>query len=339
MNFKIPAGIIEKFIYTHFSDVRISSTNEIHFNSPFHNDTKKRLYVEPNSGKWFDQKLQKGGDFSSFVAAYLDISSREAATILIKDYSSKEDNEKINFKETIQVKKEIELPEGLTFFIEKNNGIIYNRAKSYLKKRKINPTNLGYIYKPDSFYHNRIFIPFYENGRIIYFQARTFVDSKLRYKNPPGISTKDVVFNIDEIEDEVFIFEGVFDALSLNKQIGTCTLSSSMNKEQAIKILNKGVKEIIFVPDNDLNPKTRRTILSNLNRNVKLIRRYAPPSLNVIIKVWWLPKGIKDFNQYVIETGRDYIDKSECELYDKKNIGFEKLKGMFNGRNTIDEIL
>lgn len=332
MIYNIPPHIIENFIYSNFSDIKVTSTQEWHFNSPFSNDSKKRLYIEPSTGKWFDQKEQRGGNFLTFVSEYLDVPVREATRILIQEYNTISNiSSNIKLNEVVQVHKELELPKSLTFFAERNSGFIYNRALNYLKSRKINYSELGYVYDQDSPYHERIFIPFYENGRIVYFQTRTFTDHPLRYKNPSGISAVDKVYNIDKIEKEIFIFEGVFDALSLKHQIGTCLLNSSLSREQAIKILDKGVEDIIFVPDNDPNPKTKKTIERNLNKAINLLKKYTPYSINLTIRIFRLPKDIKDFNEYVIETGKDFIDKEECEVYNKKEEVFRNLQNAFTG--------
>jgi hypothetical protein len=320
MNFEIPESIIVSFIEANFPEAKQTESGEWHFNTPFEKDGKLRLYINPEKGRFFDQKRQIGGSFSSFVAEYLDIPFIEVATLLIKEYSSFEDSNKIKFKEVVEVKKEIELPEGLVFFDEKPDGIVRNRAANYLKKRKIDISGLGYIYKSSSEFHNRIFVPFYEENRMVYFLARAFDKSKLRYKNPKNVSAGNVVFNIDKIEDEVFIFEGVFDALSLTNQVSTCMLSNSLKKEQALKILDRMPEKITFVLDNDKDPNVRRIIEKSLNKNIKLLMDYKPNSLNLKIYIYRPPEEFKDFNEYKIATGADYIDYKDCELWNPHSV-------------------
>ena len=81
---------IENFINENFPGYN-KRYEEINFNSPFYPDKKKRLYVNLKSGKWFDQKLQQGGTFPSFVSEYLGISFKEACLVLESDCQSYSD--------------------------------------------------------------------------------------------------------------------------------------------------------------------------------------------------------------------------------------------------------
>ena len=60
-------------------------------NSPSEKDGKLRLYVNPDKGRFFDQKNQTGGSFSIFVASYFGIPMTEVASLLIREYSSRGD--------------------------------------------------------------------------------------------------------------------------------------------------------------------------------------------------------------------------------------------------------
>lgn len=320
MTFKIPENIIVSFIDANFPEYKETGTGEYHFNTPFEKDGKMRLYVNPEKGRFYDQKRQLGGSFSSFVAEYLNIPMKDVASLLIREYSSRVDKEAIDFKEVIEVKKELELPKGLVFFDNKPDGVIRNRAANYFKKRGISIDGLGYIYKNGSEFNKRVFIPFYEEGRMVYFIARAFDRSPLRYKNPPDVSAVEVVYNIDNITDEVFIFEGVFDALSLKDQLGTCMLSNSLKKAQAVKILDKMPNKIVFVLDNDKEQKVRDIINDSLERNIKLLNLYKPPSLELKIYTYRPPEKYKDFNEYSVASGIHHISYSDCKLWESKSI-------------------
>ena len=320
MTFKIPENIIISFVEANFPECKETNSGEYHFNTPFEKDGKMRLYVNPEKGRFYDQKRQIGGSFSNFVSHYLNIPMKDVASLLIREYSSRVDKETIDFKEVIEVKKELELPKGLVFFDNKPDGVIRNRAAKYFKRRGISIDGLGYIYKNGSEFNKRVFIPFYEEGRMVYFIARAFDKSKLRYKNPVDVSAGDVVYNIDDIKDEVFIFEGVFDALSLDKQLGTCMLSNSLKKAQAVKILDKMPSRITFVLDNDGTQKVRDIINASLEKNIKLLMLYKPPSLNLKIYTYRPPEKYKDFNEYSMDTGIHYISYNECKLWKPKSI-------------------
>jgi len=221
--------------------------------------------------------------------------------------------------EVINKQEELKIPEGLHFFYEGKNSIIKDIALRYLVSRNIpmeNINELGYIYNPGSDFDKRIFVPFYENGKMVYFIARDFTGkNKLRYNNPKGIGGTDKVYNIDKIDygETVFIFEGIFDAISLRKQIGTAILSNNLRIEQAIKIINKCPKNIVLVPDGDEAGK------NSLSRNVNMLKKYMPPSLDIKILVYYTD-GYKDFN----ESKKNNIRSYECKEYKKFN--FEKIE-------------
>lgn len=320
MNFKVPEEIIDNFCFSNFKEAKYNSSGEIHFNTPFVADRKMRLYVNPKKSRYFDQKRQIGGDFISFVSEYLEVSLKEASITLIREYSIKNSqSENIEYKEIVQVHKDIDLPNGLNFFFESNeNSRTYKIARKYLLDRKIPLGDLGYIYDPKSdpkeSYHNRIFVPFYENGKLVYFIARTFEkDNPFRYKNPTGIDAGKFVFQIDKLQEDVFIFEGVFDALSLNEpQVGTAMLSNKIKQDQVSKILDLAPKRIIFVTENDKKEEAIKAGKKNLLKNIKTFMLYKPFSLNIKFYIFNPPKEYKDFNEYAVETGKHNIDINEC---------------------------
>jgi hypothetical protein len=237
---------------------------------------------------------------------------KETKGFNLAELSKDEEFEEVDL---IHKDEELKIPEGLHFFSEKNNSIIKDVALRYLHSRHIPQENidkLGYIYSPGTDYDKRIFIPFYENGKMVYFIARDFTGkNKLRYNNPKGIGGTDKVYNIDIIDygETVFIFEGIFDAISLRRQIGTAILSNNLRTGQAIKIVNKCPKNIVFVPDMDDAGR------ESLERNISMIKKYSPPSLDIKIFIYYT-KGYKDFNESKLNS----IGLDECEEYKKFNL-------------------
>lgn len=328
---KISKHIIENFIFGNFPEAKYvsGSNDEIQFNTPFDNDNKKRLYVSVSTGKWFDQKAQRGSNgFDYFVSEYLDLSRREAVDLLYREYSNdSEIFDEIEESDNIEKEKTIlEMPSGVIMFDETDKlGIIGRQAKHYLESRKINISGLGYFSDLDSIYANRIFVPFYENGDLVYFIARSFLkDEVMRYKNPPGLNAGDFVYNIDNIKNDIFIFEGVFDAMSLEfPQVGTCMLSSFLKEEQARKILSKNPLRIVFVPDKDENIKTRITILENLIKSYHRLVDIKKYGQNISFMVYNIPDGYKDFNEYKKDTGNGLIYIEHCKPFSEIEIQTE----------------
>jgi DNA primase len=314
MKFKIPKEVITSFIEKNFGQIKNTSSGEIRINTPFANDNKFHMYINLDKGLVYDFKNNQGCSVLKFISQYLNVSEKEASLILIREYAGRSSSLFKEIKVADAIEKEIETPKGLEFFYEKSGGIVREKALSYLRGRKIPEENiqeLGFIFDPDDTkYHQRIFVPFYEEEKLVYFITRDYTGKNpLRYSNPENVNSKKFVFNIDKIEDIVFIFEGVFDALMLDKQVGTAMLSADINKTQIIKIWNKAPKMIIFVPDNDKAGK------KTLDKNINLLLRYKPPSLNTKVLIHEV-LYYKDFS----ESGCNSINISECFEYNPKSL-------------------
>lgn len=307
--------------------------DEINFNSPFFPDKKKRLYVNTSTGKWYDQHDQRGGNFISFVSEYLGVNYNDAETILESDYKTYSVNNLVdirdllmgNMSEPVVLNEDVQILDPLDI-----NPIMFNEvdeldedgelALEYLQNRKIDVKHLGYFPKSDKLYGGRIFIPFYENGELVYFLARSYIGSELRYKNPAGLAT-DCVFNFDNIEDTVVIFEGAFDAMSLDNYTGTAILSNKMKEGQANRLMSiEKLRNVIFVPDKDEKKETRKLILNNLIYNYELLNKYKIPSREINFYVYDIPDGYKDFNEYKVKTGNGKIFIKDCKKFSKAEI-------------------
>ena len=321
MALKIPHKILSSFLRNNFGEVKITSTGEWRVNTPFASDRKQHLYIHPDKGVVFDFKTGYKGDLVGFIAEFLQIGRKDVIPYLVKEYGQKGDIYDIeNF---IEKEENLEIPKGLHFFTEENKSPIREQAYNYLVKRKIPEENikeLGYIYEPGSWFDRTIFIPFYEGGRVVYFITRDFTEkSAQRYKNPNGVDSKQYVYNIDKIKDTLFIFEGAMDALSLRGQVGSSLLSADIGIKQCIKILNKTPNTIVFVPDNDEAGK------KTLNKNIKTLLYYKPPSLDLRIMVYEI-NGAKDFNELCMLTEEHYIYLAKCREYKTKDLSSIKIK-------------
>lgn len=312
--------------------------DEVHFNSPFFPDTKKRLYVNLENGKWFDQHDQRGSSsFEAFVSEFLGVSYVDAEKILSSYQGFAKTPNLIDIRDVIsgiEIKSldtEITVKDPLDI-----SPVMFDKvdeldddgeeAIRYLQERKISPNGLGYFKKDDPDYSGRIFVPFYENDELVYFLARSYIGSDLRYKNPP-LDTNNVVYNIDSINDTVVIFEGVFDAMSISNIPGTAILSNKLKDGQARKLANiSTLRNIIFVPDVDENLETRKTIFRNLIYNVELIKGFKKISKNINFYVYNIPEGFKDFNEFKQKTGNSIIEPKDCEVFNKSKIMFDIMR-------------
>jgi len=320
---KMIKSFLLNFLDTHFEIKKTSDNNEIRINSIYENDKSYHLYINLDKGVFTDFKTSVSGGVERLIADYLDIPTSQVSKHLIEEYSLRNEDDTLQFlqEEIEESKNELVLPKGLKYFSEVKDGIIRNKAYRYLEKRKISKEiidELGYIYSGDSDFNERIFIPFYESGKLVYFLARDFTgNNKVRYKNPSGINSKEFVYNVDNIKEEVVICEGIIDALSLDNQIAVPLMSADIGKIQVVKILDKEPKRVIIVPDND------ETGARTLAKNIALIYEYKPPSVKIELRVFRLPKDCKDLNDMKINTGKNFVSFDECEEYSSKNVDFK----------------
>ena len=121
----------------------------------------------------------------------------------------------------------------------------------YLLSRKMDP--LKFYFSLDPKMLRRVIIPFWRDGKLIYWQGRSIdKDVKPRYKNCSAAKDA-VIYGYDKLfsydDGPLFATEGVFDAETIN---GISLLGSSLNAAK-IELLHKTRRRIIFVVDRDSN--------------------------------------------------------------------------------------
>lgn len=126
-------------------------------------------------------------------------------------------------------------------------------AVEYLNSRGLDPDKHEYYLSTDKDFRERLIIPYFKDGKVIYWQARHFDDNnKVRYINPDA--DKDmIVFGYDKLTDysvkRMFWSEGVTDGLSID---GGALLGSSLSRTK-LELLKRYDKEHIFIVDADEN--------------------------------------------------------------------------------------
>ena len=322
---KIPSSLIQNFMTSEFSP-KLTSSGEYVIHSPFVNDKKGKLYVNKETGQWIDFKASGdrstdlfSGSFLVFVREYFGFSTNgEAIRYLIDNYNfelePKSDEEIKQENDNKKVLKDFILKDGLKLFKDGQNlGMFGRKAYNYALSRKLDESyypTLGYVFNPKSKFDKRVVVPFFEDGKMVYFLTRAVdPNNPIRYMNPDKLDSKEYVFNIDKINEEVILCEGTFDAMSITKdQPASCLLSADIGTKQLSKIYEKKPKTIIYVPDQD------EVGLKKMQRNINKIITYCPyTGLNIYI--YNVPKGCKDLNDMKIKTGKDYILKKECIKY------------------------
>jgi len=156
-------------------------------------------------------------------------------------------------------------------------------------------------------YHGRIYIPTYEEGKLVYFQARDFLDrdKKWKYLNPKT-PRRQVVYFYDRLpeNDRLFGPEGPADAMYLRNYPATALMGNKVSLSFVQKVLWKRPKQFIFVPDFDKDIKVRKQIFANLIYNMNRFKDEATYPIEMGVYNWFPLTDAKDINA----GGINYVD-------------------------------
>lgn len=158
----------------------------------------------------------------------------------------------------------------------------------YMAHRNLNVDDTDYYWSPSLAYRDRLIVPFFYEGRIVGWTARTVVgDKNPRYlmESQPGF-----VYGLDEqTPNKVFtiVTEGPIDAIHIE---GCALCGSDINDQQAL-LLDRLGKQIIVVPDRDRNGKN-------------LAEQAIERGWSVSMPDW--PDDCKDVSDCVARHGRLY---------------------------------
>lgn len=226
--------------------------DEIMFFCPRHDHHKRKLCINLKSQKchcWVCD-LSAGSVFSLFKKLNFDIS-------LLKDA-------RYHVEETFddfyaQQKKPIErvrLPQEFIPLCYTQKSVFYEQALSYLRSRNIEDiqilrNKIGYCECGD--YRGRIIFPSFDSkGKLNYFVARWFLDSKnLKYKNPSS-EKYSIIFNelYIDFSKPLTICEGVFDSFVCGKN-SIPLLGSSLYDNLIKKCVMNSCPKIFLALDPD----------------------------------------------------------------------------------------
>jgi len=223
--------------------------DEIVYFCPFCNHHKKKLQVNVVTQQWHCWVCDAKGK-SIFTLAKKLKASKAIYTELEQIFKN---SKKFTFSNE-EKQQIIRLPEEFLTLKGKNEALSFNQAKSYLKKRNIEEHdiiryNIGYC--TDGVYGGRIIIPSYDsNGVLNYFIARSFYNSKLKYKNPP-VPKNTVIFDLYiNWNMPVILCEGVFDAIAI-KRNAIPLLGKTIQDSLLSKLVSSKVSEVIIALDSD----------------------------------------------------------------------------------------
>ena len=155
----------------------------------------------------------------------------------------------------------------------------------YLAGRNLYLEDYNFYWTPKIGFSNRLIIPFYKDGIIVGYTARSIGDAKPKYisEQQPGY-----VFNLDRQTDNrdfVIVCEGPIDAISID---ATALMGAEIKDSQnwLLKQLNR---EIVLVPDKD-------------HEGPRCVEQALEYGWSVSMPDW--PEGVKDVNDAVCKLGR-----------------------------------
>lgn len=217
--------------------------------------------------------------------AFFNQDDSSGKVITIKDVLASSENK--NYMVTL----EVSLPKGCFELGTTHEGLeIQEKIVDYLESRKIDFTKNKFFFSLNKYFLNFVIIPFYRNGKMIFWQGRNFTENcpkKERYSNCT-ISKENIFFNFDLIfkntKAPLFMSEGIFDSLSIDE---CSSIIGSKLTEAKIEILKKSKRDIIFIIDKDKNGKLlAEKVLANG------------------WKITFTPEGSEDVNDSVKKFGR-----------------------------------
>jgi len=205
---------------------------------------------------------------------------------------------KFNF-EAPQFKQKIDLPKA-----DSNE-----RAKKYLERRKINPSDFYYTDKFkawtnshkktfDSVYYDepRIIIPLFYKKTWIGFQGRSLVPNSIKYITVIFKDDSPKIYGLDNIRRDapVFVTEGPFDSTFIRNSIAMCGADGDVGKW--------GVSTPVWVYDNEPRSKEITSRISNtIARGDSVV-------------IWPSSVDEKDINDMVL-AGHDVQSIVESNIY------------------------
>jgi len=336
---KFPQNVIEAFVYDQFEKYKIQETGagtEIRFNGPFEPDKRFRMFINVEKNLVHDFNTGYSNTFIGFVSDYLDLSYSEAQHYIIKNYLNYKSLKEVikPYKPSVRIVEleEINEPPGLSRISPKTyygKLAIKLLAKKHISALQIKKFKLQCF--TEGYYKGRLYIPFYMNNKLVFFQARDLLGEKKwleehkrsrkykKYENPKGIPKSQILFNYDNInnKESVVVVEGPFDAMTTKNAVAI--LGNTISRAQAKKIALKSPKRVIFIPDNDEAGK------NTLEKNMKIMKEVAP---EVDVGYYEVDKKYKDAN----EAGLTDIKDSKI----KKDPLLERIKDrVYNSKEKV----
>jgi hypothetical protein len=247
--------IVQFLIDEGFSDYKErTEKGEFLINSPFVRDHKKKLGISySKGGVWNCFKSGNHGSWWSFVKIIKGFDSNKESQIwFLRNYFTM-DQIKLNLLISGKQIEDPEIEEKDPQFGDYILPLNFNKDQiyiNYLKRRYFDEDILKDLKIFIDHKDKRVVFPVYENNKLIFYAARAInPDNPIRWLNSKG-SSFHPVWNLENVRDEIWIFEGIFDAVRVWPK-GVAIFGLNMHDEQIRKILDKNPYKIVVVLDDD----------------------------------------------------------------------------------------
>lgn len=263
-----------------------SKGDQYSYKCPYCNDYKERLFVNINRKVYYCHNCEAKGTMIGLLSDINHVTYGEALKIYREyegEYILPEEIENEIYNRLVLKGEELEIPKTAYelpeefILLEEATGKAGREAVKYVKSRGISmkvaeQNYLGYC--ADGKYKNRIIMPDFENGDLVYWQARTWLPApktkaeKKWYRKVmnPSLSEEDkvrnlnmydksdIISNIDHVLSRgmAIICEGKMDSLKIGP-LGACIHGKVMSDTQFIKLVrNKDkIHTIVVMLDGD----------------------------------------------------------------------------------------
>lgn len=253
----------------------------LYTNSPFYKDGKTRCcfsFSDQHSTVVFTDFIARAkiddeiyrGSFWKFLALYKELGSISDAKLWFLTNVKKLKLTNTENKQQAKIKKpeKLELPERF----ERFDKIKHPEFNDYMLGRRVTQEKIDSLKLFIDPKYNRLIFPIYESNELVNYTGRAIDNNPMRWQKS---SVKGVypIWNLENVEETVWIFEGIFDALRVNN--GVAVLGASLNEEMLDKICNKNLYKIVVVMDNDdAGRKAREQICYMLTERLQKVFVY-----------------------------------------------------------------
>lgn len=252
----------------------------LYINSPFYKDNKQRCcfsFSDEHGTVVFTDFIARAkiddenyrGSFWKFLALYKELPSITESKLWFLTNVKKlklrnNDTKKVEIKKA----EKLELPDRFEKFDKEQ----HKEYLDYMLKRNVAEEKIDSLKLFIDPKYNRLVFPIYENNELINYTGRAIDENPMRWQKS---SVKGVypIWNLENVSETAWIFEGIFDALRVPN--GIAILGASLNEEMLDKICNKNLYKIVVVMDNDdAGRKAREQICYMLSERLQKVFVY-----------------------------------------------------------------